>query len=160
PPNVCGDFAVGGGEECDDAPTASALCDTSCYFKPAICGDGKVQHGEECDDGNRTPGDGCENDCTATICPGAPLPPPAPPDVCATSPAPGAADGSKLFTGIVLAPGKVFNGGQVLVDAQGKIACVGCNCAAGADAAVRITCPNGVVSPGLINAHDHITFQG
>ena len=32
----------------------------------AVCGDMVVDGGEECDDGNRTPGDGCENDCTLT----------------------------------------------------------------------------------------------
>lgn len=62
--------------------------------------------------------------------------------------------------GTVLAPETVYVGGEVVTDANGDILCVGCDCgdAAGADAATEITCPEGVVSPGLINAHDHITF--
>jgi cytosine/adenosine deaminase-related metal-dependent hydrolase len=65
-----------------------------------------------------------------------------------------------LITGDVLTPGEVFRGGQVLVDAAGVIRCVGCDCsaAAGAAEATRVVCPDGVVSPGLINAHDHLTF--
>ncbi|MCE9670187.1 lamin tail domain-containing protein [Myxococcus stipitatus] len=49
----------------------------------------------------------------------------------------------------------------MLVDDTGIIQCVGCDCsqAAGAATATRVTCPRGVVSPGLINSHDHITFQ-
>ena len=54
----------------------------------------------------------------------------------------------------------IASGGQVLVDAAGMIRCVGCDCSAaeGASAATRVVCPDGVVSPGLINAHDHLTF--
>jgi cysteine-rich repeat protein len=38
-----------------------------------VCGNGSVEAGEACDDGNRTSGDGCENNCTPT--------PPDPPPV-------------------------------------------------------------------------------
>jgi hypothetical protein len=37
---------------------------------------------------------------------------------------------AKLISGDVLAPSGLIEGGQVLVDAAGQIACVGCNCAA------------------------------
>ena len=64
------------------------------------------------------------------------------------------------MSGIVLAPGQVFLGGEVVVDAEGLIECVGCDCSASAAAsgATRISCPFGVVSPGLINAHDHVYY--
>jgi hypothetical protein len=61
-----------------------------------------------------------------------------------------------LLKGNVLTPTTVYRGGQVAIDAAGKIACVGCNCAA-ADQVV-VTCPDGAISPGLINTHDHITY--
>ncbi len=61
-----------------------------------------------------------------------------------------------LIVGDVLTPGEVFRGGQVLVDGSGNIMCVGCDCPAG-DATV-IAC-QAVISPGLINGHDHITFD-
>src|SRR5687767_12502110 len=64
-----------------------------------------------------------------------------------------AGDGRKLLKGNVLLPGKVFKGGQVAVDANGQITCVGCNCAAGGETVV--SCPDGAISPGLINTHDH-----
>lgn len=67
-----------------------------------------------------------------------------------------AGDGRKLLEGNILTPGKVFRGGQVAIDAQGQITCVGCDCAAGGETVV--TCPDGAISPGLINTHDHITF--
>ena len=63
---------------------------------------------------------------------------------------------AKLLKGEVLTPGKLFHGGQVAVDAQGSITCVGCDCAAGGETV--ISCPDGAISPGLINTHDHITF--
>lgn len=63
-----------------------------------------------------------------------------------------------LLEGDVLAPATVYRGGQVLVDADGVITCVGCDCAAAAPGATRVTCPAGAISPGLVNAADHITF--
>ena len=63
-----------------------------------------------------------------------------------------------LITGNVLAPGTVYVGGQLAVDATGKIACVGCSCANAVPGAAQLTCPTGVISPGLINPHDHITY--
>ncbi|WP_373048961.1 amidohydrolase family protein [Vulgatibacter sp.] len=71
-----------------------------------------------------------------------------------------AGDGNLLVTADILVPGEVFRRGQVLVDADGVIQCVGCGCeehvlAAGAS---RVACEDAVLSPGLINAHDHITY--
>ncbi|MEO8701169.1 MAG: amidohydrolase family protein [Kofleriaceae bacterium] len=63
---------------------------------------------------------------------------------------------AKLLKGIVLTPTTVYRGGQVAVDAAGAISCVGCDCAAGGETV--ISCPDGTISPGLINTHDHITF--
>ncbi len=63
---------------------------------------------------------------------------------------------TKLLKGIVLTPTTIFRGGQVAVDDTGQITCVGCDCAAGGETV--ITCPDGAISPGLINTHDHITF--
>ncbi|HZS37247.1 MAG TPA: amidohydrolase family protein, partial [Polyangia bacterium] len=63
-----------------------------------------------------------------------------------------------LITGTILTPGQVLRGGQVLVDAGGKLACVACDCSAMAPGATALDCPRGVVSPGLINTHDHITY--
>lgn len=92
-----------------------------------------------------------------TTCPGDTLPPPAT-GRCDVTPGSSAI----LLTGDVLRPGEVLRGGQVLVGTDGLIACVGCDCssAAGADAATRVVCPDVAISPGLINAHDHVTFAG
>jgi large repetitive protein len=61
----------------------------------------------------------------------------------------------------VLVPGKILHGGQVLVDGSGVIQCVDCDCTTNAAAAgaTTIACPTGVVSPGLVNPHDHVTFD-
>jgi cytosine/adenosine deaminase-related metal-dependent hydrolase len=61
-----------------------------------------------------------------------------------------------LLRGTVLGADAIYRDGGVLVDDAGIIQCVGCDCDAG-QAAV-IDCPEGVISPGLINPHDHITF--
>jgi cysteine-rich repeat protein len=123
---------------------------------PGVCGDDHQDPGEACDDGNAINGDGCEADCTIT--PTAEVQcetlPALPSGVCSVT----AGDGSKLFKGVVLTPGRVFRGGQVAVNAGGTIMCVGCDCASQVPSATVITCPHGVISPGLINDHDHITF--
>jgi cytosine/adenosine deaminase-related metal-dependent hydrolase len=64
---------------------------------------------------------------------------------------------AKLLVGDVLGPGLVYQDGQVLVNNR-NIACVGCNCEALAPGATRIECPRGMISPGLINTHDHLSF--
>ena len=64
---------------------------------------------------------------------------------------------AKLIKGNILTPDGVLEGGQVAVDAAGAITCVGCDCAAGGE--TTIICPGATVSPGLINTHEHITFQ-
>lgn len=69
-----------------------------------------------------------------------------------------AGSASRLIQGDVLTPGEVFHGGSVLVGATGMIECVGCDCSAMAAGATTIVCPDVVVSPALINAHDHATF--
>jgi cytosine/adenosine deaminase-related metal-dependent hydrolase len=68
-----------------------------------------------------------------------------------------AGDTTMLLKGTVLTPDTVYKGGQVKVDAMGKIACVGCDCTAGGE--TTITCADAVISPGLINTHDHITYD-
>lgn len=94
---------------------------------------------------------------TITVCPGDALPSLASGACEAT-----AGDGNLLITADLLTPGEVFRGGQVLVDSMGSITCVGCDCSgeAGAASATRVVCPDGVLSPGLINSHEHLTFQG
>ncbi len=66
----------------------------------------------------------------------------------------------KVFRGTVLAPEEVLHRGEVLIDDAGKILCVGCDCSADPAyaAATAVDCAEGVISPGLINPHDHITF--
>lgn len=124
------------------------------------CGNGKLDSGEQCDDGNKNGGDGCEADCTKSVtvtrCENANRQQVAS-GSCSVTPG----DGNKLITATILGESGVFEGGQMLVDASGTITCAGCGCAdsAGAAAATKIVCNDVVVSPGLINAHDHITFQ-
>lgn len=91
-----------------------------------------------------------------TECPGHPLAGPGD-GSCVVSTG---ANGATLLRGAVLTPRGILRGGEVLVDAQGSIACVACDCgqeAAATDATV-VVCDQAVISPGLINPHDHITF--
>lgn len=62
-----------------------------------------------------------------------------------------------LILGNVLAPDKVYENGQVLISGK-SIVCVGCDCSAEAAFAnaTQIECAKGVISPGLINLHDHL----
>lgn len=61
-----------------------------------------------------------------------------------------------LIVADVLLPGKVIEGGAVLLDDKGQITCVGCDCVAKATDATWVICPDAVVSPGLIDAHNHV----
>jgi large repetitive protein len=162
---VCGDGVVDEGEQCDDGNTSSGDgCSSACRaeVEPPKCGNGVLDVGEACDDGNTRDGDGCESTCQLTpppITQCATLPPLSGGATCEVTKA---GSGARLFQGVVLKDTGVLNGGQVLVDAQGVIQCAACDCsgAPGASEATVISCPQGVISPGLINAHDHITYQG
>ncbi|MCK9463405.1 MAG: amidohydrolase family protein, partial [Proteobacteria bacterium] len=88
------------------------------------------------------------------------------PDVVLTPPTEGTCEvttfgaSGVLLRGTVLAPDTVFHGGGVFYDDTGVIRCVGCECedaTEAADAAI-VDCAEGVISPGLINVHDHITY--
>jgi cytosine/adenosine deaminase-related metal-dependent hydrolase len=87
---------------------------------------------------------------------------PLPSGVCAVR----AGDGGRVIAGTVLTPSVIYRGGQVVVDATGNIVKVGCKadcdadatCKAAAATATLMSCPQGVISPGLINTHDHITY--
>lgn len=61
-----------------------------------------------------------------------------------------------LFIANILTPDQWLERGHLLVDASGKIQCVGCDCRAQAQGATEIDCPNGYLTPGLINAHEHL----
>ena len=63
---------------------------------------------------------------------------------------------STMIQGSILSEDKIYLGGSLTFDSEGVITCVGCECDS-ANATV-ITCPEAVVSPGLINPHDHIGF--
>ncbi len=65
--------------------------------------------------------------------------------------------GSKdiLIQADILLPDGFLEKGQVVVSGE-KIVCVGCNCESQHSGATKMVCPNAVLSPGLINAHDHL----
>nr|WP_281291378.1 amidohydrolase family protein [Myxococcus llanfairpwllgwyngyllgogerychwyrndrobwllllantysiliogogogochensis] len=158
----CGDGVKEPQEACDDGNTTSGDgCEADCSLTPkkATCGNGKLEDSEVCDDGNTTSGDGCQADCalTQTRCAAADAPPLADGATCAVTKA---GNGARLFTGVVLKDGETLVGGQVLVDARGIISCAQCDCSAaeGAEDATQISCPTGVISPGLINPHEHLTY--
>ncbi len=69
-------------------------------------------------------------------------------------------DSTLLIRGTLVLPEGLQENGQLLI-IDGSIACVGCDCDLRAEAtgATELACAAGVISPGLINAHDHITFS-
>ncbi len=82
---------------------------------------------------------------------------PPPSGVCAVTTTGGGT--ARVFQGTVLLPGSTLHNGEVVVD-NGVVTCSGCDCSAQANYATAsiIQCANGVISPGLINTHDHITY--
>ncbi|MCQ8241973.1 amidohydrolase family protein [Rhizosaccharibacter radicis] len=67
-------------------------------------------------------------------------------------------DARLLIRATVLLPDRAVPEGQVLVDAGGRIACVGTECLAQAAGATLLDCPADVLSPGLVNTHDHLAY--
>jgi len=66
-----------------------------------------------------------------------------------------------LLQGDILGDLTTYEAGEILFEraTNGLIECVGCDCSSQAPAdTLTVTCPDGVVSPGLINSHDHITY--
>ncbi len=161
---VCGNGTPEGTEECDDMNlTPGDGCENDCTLTPS-CGNGKREGSEFCDDGNLVAGDGCEANCmaftnTSTIkgCIGINQRVPLIGQTCAVT----AGDTGRLITGVVLTDGVTYVGGQVLIDSTGAITCAACDCSTvtGAATATQLLCPQAIVSPGLINSHDHISFQ-
>lgn len=83
--------------------------------------------------------------------------PPVASGLCAYQPG----DSSLLLQGDLLMPDTVLLNGDVLIGSDGRIACVGCDCASNPNyaSARLLSCPGATISPGLINAHDHITYS-
>ncbi|MCB9654010.1 MAG: amidohydrolase family protein [Deltaproteobacteria bacterium] len=71
-----------------------------------------------------------------------------------------AGDQNILIRGNVATPTALLRNGSVLVNASGTITCAGCNCdaEAAAEHATILTCRDTLVGPGLINAHEHLTY--
>jgi len=67
-----------------------------------------------------------------------------------------------LIQADVFAPDSIIRDGHVLIDPTGFIACVAQDCSAstGFAGATTISCPSALVTPGLINGHDHVTYDG
>ena len=88
-------------------------------------------------------------------CPG-PVPPSPPEGVCAVT----AGNPVLRIQGDLLTPDGVITNGQMIVGSDGLIACVGCDCSDHPDfgTATRIECPEGVVSPGLIDTMSRTSF--
>lgn len=95
-------------------------------------------------------------DAPALTCPGTPPAPP-PSGVCSVT----AGSDARLLQGHVLGDGEDWVNGQVLVGADGDIACAGCDCSGDPEfaGATRIECPQGVISPGLIDSSVALSFQ-
>ena len=143
------------GTACEDdcnPSTAEKVCTNGVYSYCSNAGK-KVTRECEC---NET-GDGCvakeaePSDRTATVesCGTLTV---SGSDTCSTS----GSGSTIILRGDILTPDKVLEGGSVVVE-NGKITYVGCT-PTGLDSATVITCPSAVISPGLINAHDHITY--
>jgi len=135
------------GETCNPA-TGKCQSGPVVNPNPPECGNNVQEPGEECDGG-----EDCDATCHLIVVS----------ESCAELSISGSdaceltGSGSKLLVrGDILTADKVIENGSVLIGANGVIECVGCDCSA--EGAQVITCPNAVVSPALINAHEHIGY--
>jgi len=145
---------------CAEGPDAPRDSSPSPDVRPDAPGDTTADTGVDSavDAGDADAGDTSDTDGGRERVQCGSLPSPPSGELCA------ATDGSPdllLLQGDVLTENTVFENGSVLVDRSGEtasISCTGCNCDAGAggDNPTTLACPEGVISPGLINAHDHL----
>ena len=63
-----------------------------------------------------------------------------------------------MIIGTILAGDQVIRNGSMLIDAYGRIVEVGCDLPRDSDTTI-ISCPGAIVSPGLVNPHDHIFYN-
>lgn len=80
--------------------------------------------------------------------------------LCSVTPG-SSADSGLLLRGTVLAPQGVISAGEVLIDQQGILRCVASDCSGhiAFEGSTLVDCPGAVVSPALINAHDHLLYD-
>ncbi|WP_096086244.1 amidohydrolase family protein [Agaribacterium haliotis] len=67
------------------------------------------------------------------------------------------APNSLIVRGDILMPNGVLEGGSVKIK-NGKITAVACD-VSGLDSMTVLSCPGAAITPGLINAHDHLTYN-
>jgi len=63
-----------------------------------------------------------------------------------------------LMVGTILMEDSYLENAQLVFSSDGTILCVGADCSADSTDATVINCGNNVISPALINAHDHISY--
>jgi len=70
-------------------------------------------------------------------------------------------DGNLLIRSHIAIPDIIYRNAELLIDAAGNIQCAACDCSetAGYDSATVLNCPEVLTTPGLINSHDHLSFQ-
>lgn len=142
---ACTDPGDGDGSSDTDTDPGSGPTDTE-----GTDTDGTDTDGTDTDGTDTDTGDGEVTECGTVL-------EPAPNGTCAVN---GGGNGGMVLRGTVLAPEDTLRGGEVFVDAGGRIACVDCDCSGtpGYDDAAVVTCAGGVISPGLINPHEHLGF--
>jgi imidazolonepropionase-like amidohydrolase len=71
-------------------------------------------------------------------------------------------DGNLLIRSSFASPDVLYRNAELLIDDAGVIQCAGCDCSAtpGYNSATVLNCAQVLTTPGLINAHEHLTFQG
>ncbi|MCC7382395.1 MAG: amidohydrolase family protein [Deltaproteobacteria bacterium] len=130
----------------------------ACRETPATRADAGVGPGGDAGGGaDGSLPDGSSADAGApTACNNPPLVPPSSGTCSVTS-----GDARLLIRGDLLLPSGILENAQLLVSDDGRIACAACDCSAspGFATATKIDCAEGLVTPGFINAHDHLTFD-
>ena len=151
PPESDDDGGMDAGVDIYDGTGADSADDTSPDTRTAdVALDGGDADGMEEDGGSQGP---ATKQCGT-------LPSPPPGELCQVT-----SGSSKwlLLQGDVLTDSTVYENGEVLVERTGKngiIRCTGCDCGskAGGATPTKVACADGVISPSLINPHDHLNW--
>lgn len=143
----------------DEAPPTNAITPDASEEMGGMDADTPDMGGDDMDpdDPDMDDPDMGDPDELEVVCPTA-TPPTSSGNLCDVQP--GSSDQVLIQAGTILAHDAVYRDGYVLVDRESNaILCTGCECDIQAVDASEVQCANGVVSPSLINTHEHLTFS-
>ncbi len=144
---ACSDDSPSKGGDAEVTPDGTNETDGTVETNDEVGPDTDATTADTRPDSEVVPVEGCDD----------PIPAPTGDDLCSVT---AGSDSALLIRADLVMPDGLLERGGLLIE-NGIITCAGCNCltAPAAATATVFACPEAVVSPGLVNGHDHIGYS-